>query len=161
MPDTATGLTHLRDDGSAHMVDIGEKKTTERSATARSVVVSRTDVIELIASGKLPKGEALGTARIAGILGAKATSTLIPLCHPLPITHVSIDLIPDHDRVVIEATVSAVGRTGVEMEALTAASVAALTVYDMIKAVDREATIAHTYVVRKQGGKSGDWMRDA
>lgn len=161
MPDTANGLTHLRDDGSAHMVDVGEKKTTERSATARSVVVSRTDVIELIASGKLPKGEALGTARIAGILGAKATSTLIPLCHPLPITHVSIDLIPDHDRVVIEATVSTVGRTGVEMEALTAASVAALTVYDMIKAVDREATIAYTYVVRKQGGKSGDWMRDA
>ena len=152
-------LSHVRADGSAHMVDVTDKAVTSRAASARAVLRTRPDVVDRIASGDLPKGEALATARIAGIMGAKRTSDLIPLCHPLPLSGVELDLAPREDRVEITATVRTRGVTGVEMEALTAASVAALTVYDMIKAVDHLATIDGVQVLTKSGGRSGDWTR--
>lgn len=154
-----TELTHVRGDGAVHMVDVSAKEVTSRTAVAEGFVVSTAEVVRLLAQGELPKGEALGVARIAGILGAKATSTLIPLCHPLALDGVDIDLEPHGDRVRIEARVRTSGRTGVEMEALTAVSVAALTVYDMIKAVDRGAVITDIRVVAKAGGRSGEWSR--
>lgn len=150
-------LTHLRGDGTAHMVDVTEKAVTKRTARAEATLTTRSDVVELLVSGELPKGEALGTARIAGIMAAKRTSELIPLCHPLPLTELAIDFEPNGDRVRIVATVTTRGVTGVEMEALTAASIAALTLYDMIKAVDKHAAITDTRVLAKSGGKSGDW----
>ncbi|GAA1484308.1 cyclic pyranopterin monophosphate synthase MoaC [Brachybacterium fresconis] len=153
-------LSHVRADGSAHMVDVTSKDATSREATARAVLRTRADVVDRIASGDLPKGEALATARIAGIMGAKRTSDLIPLCHPLPLSGVGLDLVPREDRVEITARVRTKGVTGVEMEALTAASVAALTVYDMIKAVDHLATIEQVQVLAKSGGKSGPWHRE-
>ena len=155
----AQRLTHVRDDGTAHMVDVGDKAVTSREATAQAVLRTRPDVVELLANGDLPKGDALAVARVAGIMAAKRTPDLVPLCHPLPLSKVSVDLAPQRDRVVIEATVRTRGVTGVEMEALTAASVAALTLYDMVKAVDRAATIENTRVLAKSGGKSGDWSR--
>ena len=155
----AQRLTHVRDDGTAHMVDVGDKAVTSREATAQAVLRTRPDVVELLANGDLPKGDALAVARVAGIMAAKRTPDLVPLCHPLPLSKVGVDLAPQHDRVVIEATVRTRGVTGVEMEALTAASVAALTLYDMVKAVDRAATIENTRVLAKSGGKSGDWSR--
>lgn len=154
------GLSHVRADGSAHMVDVTEKATTSRRATARAILRTRPDVVARIADGDLPKGEALPVARIAGIMGAKRTSDLIPLCHPLPLSGIEIDLEPREDRVEITATVRTKGVTGVEMEALTAASIAALTVYDMIKAVDHLAVIEEVLVLAKSGGKSGDWRRE-
>lgn len=160
----SAGLSHVREDGSAHMVDVTGKAETKRIATAQAILRTRPDVVARIADGSLPKGEALGTARIAGIMAAKQTSTLIPLCHPLPIGSVTVDFAtagpgaPD-GGVLVTATVSTRGVTGVEMEALTAASVAALTLYDMIKAVDRLAVIDGIQVLAKQGGKSGDWSR--
>lgn len=150
-------LTHLRADGSAHMVDVTEKATTKRTASAESVLVTRPDVVQQLMTGDLPKGEALGTARIAGIMAAKRTWELIPLCHPLPLTKLAIDFAAEDDRVRVTATVTTKGVTGVEMEALTASSVAALTLYDMIKAVDKHASITDTRVLAKSGGKSGDW----
>lgn len=150
-------LTHVREDGTAHMVDVSEKAVTSREATAQAVLMTRPDVIDLLASGGLPKGDALAVARVAGIMAAKRTPDLVPLCHPLPLSKVTVDLTPREDRVVIETTVRTRGMTGVEMEALTAASVAALTLYDMIKAVDKAATITDTRVLAKSGGKSGDW----
>lgn len=170
-------LTHLRSDGSAHMVDVSEKATTKRTARAEAFLVTRPDVVDRLMEGSLPKGEALGTARIAGIMAAKRTSDLIPLCHPLPLTKLAIDFEATSadgpgegtagegaepggnpaDRVRILATVTTKGLTGVEMEALTGASVAALTLYDMIKAVDKHAEITGTRVLAKSGGKSGDW----
>lgn len=152
-------LTHLRVDGAAHMVDVGEKEITKRRGVAVATVLTRPDVIGLIADGTLPKGEAIGTARLAGIMAAKATSTLIPLCHPLPIASVDVALTVGVDRVDIVAEVSTLGRTGVEMEALTAASVTALTLYDMIKAVDRAARITDLAVIEKEGGRTGRWVR--
>lgn len=152
-------LTHLRPDGSAHMVDVSDKPVTTRIATAQAVLHTRADVVEQVTSGTLPKGEALGTARIAGIMAAKQTSTLIPLCHPLPISSVTIDIEPQGSDLLVLASVKTSGVTGVEMEALTAASVAALTLYDMIKAVDREAVIGEILVRQKSGGRSGDWSR--
>ena len=157
---TSSGLSHVRDDGSAHMVDVTGKSETKRVATAQAVLRTRADVILQISDGSLPKGEALGTARIAGIMAAKQTSSLIPLCHPLPIGSVTVDFETSVDRVRVVATVSTRGVTGVEMEALTAASVAALTLYDMIKAVDRLAVIESIQVLEKSGGKSGDWVRE-
>ncbi|WP_217184865.1 cyclic pyranopterin monophosphate synthase MoaC [Streptomyces sp. AC495_CC817] len=154
-----TELSHLRADGSAHMVDVTDKKVTRREAQAQAVLITTPEVVAMIADGSLPKGEALGTARLAGIMGAKQTSSLIPLCHPLPLTKLSVDLEPQHDRVRIVATAVTNGVTGVEMEALTAASVSALTLYDMIKAVDRNAVITDVLVLAKSGGKSGDWER--
>ncbi|RLY95168.1 cyclic pyranopterin monophosphate synthase MoaC [Kocuria tytonicola] len=141
------------------MVDVSEKSVTSREATAESVLVTRPDVVALLSAGDLPKGDALAVARVAGIMAAKRTPDLVPLCHPLPISKVTVDLTPGEDRVVIMATVRTRGVTGVEMEALTAASVAALTLYDMVKAVDRAATIEHTRVLAKSGGKSGEWSR--
>jgi cyclic pyranopterin phosphate synthase len=152
-------LSHLRADGSAHMVDVTAKQVTRREASAQAVLVTTPEVVAMIADGSLPKGEALGTARIAGIMGAKQTSSLIPLCHPLPLTKLAVDLEPQGDRVRIVATAVTNGVTGVEMEALTAASVSALTLYDMIKAVDRNAVITDVLVLAKSGGKSGDWSR--
>ena len=152
-------LTHLRADGSAHMVDVSEKVVTKRRAIAQAVLVTRPDVVALVLSGELPKGEAIGTARIAGIMAAKQTSALIPLCHPLPLTSIAIDVTATGNRLTVLATVATTALTGVEMEALTAASVAALTLYDMIKAVDKLAEITDIKVLEKQGGKSGDWVR--
>ncbi|OUE27424.1 Cyclic pyranopterin monophosphate synthase accessory protein 2 [Clavibacter michiganensis] len=155
----APSLTHLRQDGSAHMVDVTDKATTKRRAVAQAVLVTRPEVVAAVIAGDLPKGEAVGTARIAGIMAAKRTSDLIPLCHPLPIGRVEIDITGADDRLTVVASVSTTGVTGVEMEALTAASVAALTLYDMLKAVDARAVITDVLVREKQGGKSGDWER--
>ncbi|WP_144802776.1 cyclic pyranopterin monophosphate synthase MoaC [Curtobacterium sp. BH-2-1-1] len=150
-------LSHVRADGSAHMVDVSEKDVTDRSATATATLVTRADVVDRILDGSLPKGEVIGTARIAAIMAVKKTSDLVPLCHPLPIAGVQVDLTGDGDRVRIEVSVRTTSRTGVEMEALTGASVAALTVYDMVKAVDRAAVITEVRVLEKRGGRSGDW----
>ena len=156
---TPDRLTHVREDGTAHMVDVSEKAVTSREASAQARLITRPDVIDLLTSGGLPKGDALAVARIAGIMAAKRTPELVPLCHPLPLSKVTVDLTPGEDRVVITATVKTRGVTGVEMEALTAASVAALSLYDMIKAVDKAARITDLQVVAKSGGKSGDWSR--
>ncbi|PPI28162.1 cyclic pyranopterin monophosphate synthase MoaC [Rathayibacter sp. AY1B5] len=153
-------LTHVRGDGAVHMVDVSAKEVTARTAVAEGYVETSPEVVRLLEQGELPKGEALGVARIAGILGAKATSTLIPLCHPLALDGVDVDLEPQDGRVRIEARVRTTGRTGVEMEALTAVSVAALTVYDMIKAVDRGAVITGIRVLAKAGGRSGSWTSE-
>ncbi|MUK02057.1 cyclic pyranopterin monophosphate synthase MoaC [Vibrio cholerae] len=156
-PPSADGLSHVRADGTAHMVDVSGKQTTTREAVAEATLETTSEVVALIAEGDLPKGDAFAVARIAGIMAAKQTSTLIPLCHPLPLSKVTIDLEPDGGRVRIVALVRTTALTGVEMEALTAASVAALTLYDMIKAVDKRATITGIRVLSKSGGKSGDW----
>jgi cyclic pyranopterin phosphate synthase len=150
-------LSHLDEHGHAHMVDVSGKPDTRRSAVARGEVHLSAETLALILSGGAPKGDVFATARIAGILAAKRTSELIPLCHPLPLTHVAVDLRAKSEAVVeITARVETTGKTGVEMEALTAVSVAALTVYDMIKAVQRDARISNIRLVEKHGGKSGD-----
>ncbi|WP_185174263.1 cyclic pyranopterin monophosphate synthase MoaC [Rothia nasimurium] len=150
-------LTHVRADGSAHMVDVTEKNETTRTAIAEGYVITRADVIDKIFDADLPKGDALPVARVAGIMAAKKTPDIIPLCHPLPLGKITIDFERHPDRVRIEALVKTRGVTGVEMEALSAVSGAALTVYDMIKAVDKQATITGLRVLEKTGGKSGDW----
>jgi cyclic pyranopterin phosphate synthase len=156
-----SGLTHFDAEGRAVMVDVGAKPETERAATARARVIMQPATLALIKAGTAKKGDVLGTARLAGIMAAKRTADLIPLCHPLPLTAVTVDLAPaGEDAVEIEATVRTTGRTGVEMEALTAASVAALTVYDMVKAVDRGMRIEALRVTAKSGGKSGDFRQD-
>ncbi len=151
-------LTHLDQQGRARMVDVGWKEDTEREAVARGFVAMKPETLALITAGRVEKGDVLATARIAGIMAAKRTPDLIPLCHPLPLTHVSLELEPDKERsgIHIAARVKTVGKTGVEMEALTAVSVAALTVYDMCKAVDRGMRIEAVRLVRKTGGKSGE-----
>ena len=151
------GLTHVREDGSAHMVDVSAKTETTRIATASARLRTTADVVKLVSEGGLPKGDALAVSRVAGIMGAKQTSTLIPLCHPLPLTKVTVDFEAGEDDVVITAMVKTKALTGVEMEALTAVTVAALTLYDMIKAVDKHAAITDIQVLAKSGGKSGDW----
>lgn len=150
-------LTHFDGDGHAHMVDVSEKAVTSRIATAENHIKMQRETFDIITEGRAKKGDVLGVARLAGIMAAKKTSDLIPLCHPLPITSVSVDLVPDADLpgVRITATVKTTGQTGVEMEALTAASVAALTVYDMSKAVDKTMEISGLRVTLKDGGKSG------
>ena len=152
-----SGLSHFDKDGQAHMVDVSAKPVTDRIATAESWIKMADDTLALIKSGSAKKGDVLGIARLAGIMAAKKTSDLIPLCHPLPITKVTVDLAPDDTLpgVRISATVKTSGQTGVEMEALTAASVAALTVYDMVKAVQKDMEIGGTRVTLKDGGKSG------
>lgn len=150
-------LTHLASDGSAMMVDVSEKRETTREATAQARVQTTVQVLQLLTDGGLPKGDALAVARVAGIMAAKKTPELIPLCHPLPLTKATVDFQLEDTSVVIEATVRTRGVTGVEMEALTAVSVAALSVYDMIKAVDKHAVITDVKVLAKSGGKSGDW----
>jgi cyclic pyranopterin phosphate synthase len=151
-------LSHLDAQGHAQMVDVGAKEETRREAVARAVVLMQPETLRLVLEGALPKGDVLATARIAGIMAAKRTSDLIPLCHPLALTHVAIDLTPDeaHSALLIEATVRTRGQTGVEMEALTAASVAALTLYDMCKAVDRAMRISDIRLAQKRGGQSGE-----
>lgn len=154
-----TELTHLGPDGRARMVDVSEKPVTRRMARAAASVSTRPDVIDLINAGALPKGAVAETARIAGIMAAKRTSELVPLCHPLPLTAIDVTVSASGATVAIEATVATTAQTGVEMEALTAAAVAALTVYDMIKAVDPAARIDDIRVLRKEGGKTGTWVR--
>lgn len=151
-------LSHYRGDGSAHMVDISHKAVSTRIASASANFTTRPDVIDLILSGELPKGEALATARIAGIQAAKRTAELIPLCHPLPLSAVTIDFVAASTSLRIDATVKTTSATGVEMEALTAVAVAALTIYDMVKAVDRSAVISEVQVTQKSGG-TNDWAR--
>ncbi|GAA2104290.1 cyclic pyranopterin monophosphate synthase MoaC [Brevibacterium salitolerans] len=193
------GLTHVREDGSAHMVDVSEKAVTARVARAYSRLQTTPEVVAQVFDGSLPKGDAVSVARIAGIMAAKRTSELIPLCHPLPVSTVTVDIRPEADAgpgaaagpeagsetdcgtgtegdqearpvggskesgapssILVETLVKTTGVTGVEMEALTAASVAALTLYDMVKALDRGAVIAETGVRSKSGGASGDWVR--
>ncbi len=150
-------LTHFDAKGDAHMVDVSDKPVTARIAIAENHIKMQRETFDIITEGRAKKGDVLGVARLAGIMAAKRTSDLIPLCHPLPITKVSIDLEPDADLpgIRITATVKTTGQTGVEMEALTAASVAALTVYDMSKAVDKSMEISGLRVVVKDGGKSG------
>jgi cyclic pyranopterin phosphate synthase len=154
-------LTHFDAQGRAVMVDVGAKPETRREATARARITMQPATLALIRAGTAKKGDVLGTARLAGIMAAKRTAELIPLCHPLPLTAVTLDLTPTGDDAVeITATVRTTGRTGVEMEALTAASIAALTVYDMVKAVDRGMRIEALRVVAKSGGKSGDFRQE-
>ena len=150
-------LSHLDDHGDARMVDVSDKAATARTATAVGTVRTTAEVIALIATGGLPKGDALATARIAGILAAKRTGDLIPLCHQLALTGVDIDFEIGSSAIELTVTVRTTDRTGVEMEALTAVSVAALTIYDMIKAVDPAAHLDDIHVVAKQGGKTGAW----
>ncbi|MFI9082260.1 cyclic pyranopterin monophosphate synthase MoaC [Streptomyces sioyaensis] len=152
-------LTHLDAAGAARMVDVSAKDVTARTARAHGRVLVSPQVIELLRGQGMPKGDALATARIAGIMGAKRTPDLIPLCHPLAVSGVTLDLSVADDAVEITATVKTTDRTGVEMEALTAVSVAALTVVDMVKAVDKAAVISDIRVEEKTGGKSGDWRR--
>jgi cyclic pyranopterin phosphate synthase len=157
-----TPLTHLDAEGNAHMVDVSDKHVTSRSATARALVEMLPDTLTLILECKAKKGDVIATARIAGIMAAKKTHELIPLCHPLMITKVTVDFAPDTARSTIEvtATVKVEGKTGVEMEALTACSVACLTLYDMCKAVDRGMKITNLRLVEKSGGKSGHFTAE-
>ena len=152
-------LSHLDERGAAHMVDVTEKGATKRTAVAAGALRTSAEVVALISTGGLPKGDALATARVAGILAAKRTSDLIPLCHQLALTGVDVDFTVGESDIEITATVRSTDRTGVEMEALTAVSVAGLTLYDMIKAVDPSARIDDIRVLRKAGGKSGNWTR--
>ena len=149
------GLTHFDDKGAAHMVDVSEKAVTARVAVAKGNILMAAETRTMIQEGRARKGDVLSVARLAGIMGAKKTPDLIPLCHPLTITKVSVDLSYTNDGLEIEATVKTTGQTGVEMEALTAVNVAALTVYDMVKAVDKTMQINNVRVVFKDGGKSG------
>lgn len=157
-----SGFTHFDEEGRAQMVDVGAKAETQRTATARGVVLMAPETLTMIVEGRAKKGDVLSVARLAGIMAAKRTADLVPLCHPLMLTKITVDLEPRApDRVEIEATVQLTGRTGVEMEALTAVSVAALTVYDMCKAVDRGMHLSEIRLVHKAGGKSGAWHEGA
>ncbi|MBL4872967.1 MAG: cyclic pyranopterin monophosphate synthase MoaC [Rhodobacteraceae bacterium] len=153
MPD----LTHFDDKGAAHMVDVSQKQITARVAVAKGKITMEASTLALITEGRAKKGDVLGVARLAGIMAAKKTHDLIPLCHPLALSKVSLELTPDVDQncVDIEATVKTTGQTGVEMEALTAVSIAGLTIYDMVKAVDKAMVISEVRLVLKDGGKSG------
>ena len=155
-------LTHLDESGSARMVDVGAKQDTERVAVAAGEVVMQPATFRLIRDGAIKKGDVLTVARIAGIMAGKRTSELIPLCHPIALTHLDVALALDEpaNRVVIRATARTVGKTGVEMEALTAVSAAALTIYDMAKAVDRGMRIENIRLLEKHGGKSGDYIAE-
>jgi cyclic pyranopterin phosphate synthase len=157
----AERLTHLDEHGAARMVDVGDKPVTARSAVARAVVRMAPETAAAVAAGDAPKGDVLATARIAGILAAKRTGELIPLCHPIGLDHVDVDGVVDADAgtVTLTATTAVTARTGVEMEAMTAASVAALTVYDMVKGLERGVTIDRVELVEKTGGRSGSWRR--
>jgi cyclic pyranopterin phosphate synthase len=154
-------LTHLDEQGHATMVDVGGKESTVRTAVAAGEVWMQPATLQAIREGTTPKGDVLAAARLAGIMAAKRTPDLIPLCHPLLLTKVAVDLVIDEEqhKVVITATVRCQGQTGVEMEALTAVSVAALTIYDMVKALDKGMVIGAIRLLQKQGGKSGEWRR--
>jgi cyclic pyranopterin phosphate synthase len=150
-------LTHVDAKGAARMVDVGAKPVTERRAVARGVLRLSAPTVALVRDGKTPKGDVLAAARLAGIMAAKKTSDLIPLTHPLPISHVSVDLTLGDDGIAIEAAVATAAQTGVEMEALTAVTVAGLTLYDMLKSVERGAQLTEVRLVEKTGGKSGTY----
>jgi cyclic pyranopterin phosphate synthase len=152
-------LSHVGPRGDVRMVDVGDKPVTTREAVARGEITMSAAALALIRSGAVKKGDPLQTARLAGIMAAKQTSALIPLCHPLALTHVGVDLMPTRRGYRIEARVRTAGQTGVEMEALTAVSVAALTIYDMVKAVDKEMVIGDICLVEKKGGRSGHYRR--
>ena len=150
-------LNHFNEQGQAHMVDVSNKDITSRIATAKTSIIMNADTLKIIISGSAKKGDVLGIARLAGIMAAKKTSDLIPLCHPIPISNVNIDLKPEPSKnsIDIVATVKTSGQTGVEMEALTAANITALTIYDMVKAVDKTMKITNLRVTLKDGGKTG------
>jgi len=154
-------LTHLNEAGEAHMVDVGAKPATVREAVAEGRIRMQPETLRLITAGGHKKGDVLAVARVAGIMAAKKTAELIPLCHPIALTRVAVDLLPDEARSAVHcrATAATTGQTGVEMEALTAVQIALLTIYDMCKAVDRGMTITDVGLVSKSGGKSGTWQR--
>jgi cyclic pyranopterin phosphate synthase len=154
-------LTHFDESGKARMVDVGDKSETKRIAIAACRIEMQPATAEVIRTGTAEKGDVLGVARVAGIMAAKRTWELVPMCHPLLLTKVTLDLAVNGNGVDIEATVETRGKTGVEMEALTAVSVAALTVYDMVKAIDRGMTISGVRLIEKHGGASGDWVRES
>jgi cyclic pyranopterin phosphate synthase len=157
---TQGGLTHLNAKGEAHIVDIGDKAVTRRRAVAQARIIAEPATVTAIMGGSLKKGDALAVARIAGIMAAKKTSDLIPLCHPIALTKVSVEIEAESDTVIIvRATAETTAQTGVEMEALVAASTAALTLYDMAKAIDRAMVVTDICVLEKSGGKSGDFVR--
>jgi len=158
--DQRRGLTHLDEQGAARMVDVSSKDVTVRTAVATAKVLISAEVARLLRGEGVPKGDALGVARVAGIMAAKKTPSLVPLCHPIAISRVDVDLDVDDDAVTVRALVGTTDRTGVEMEALTAVSVAALTVIDMVKGVDRAASIEHVRLESKAGGRTGSWQRD-
>jgi cyclic pyranopterin phosphate synthase len=158
---TGQPFPHLDSSGAAHMVDVGAKSETDRQAVARGRVLLQAGTLAALRSGSLPKGDALAVARIAGIMGAKRTPDLIPLCHPIRLSAVRVDVEVGPDAVLIECEVRTTDRTGVEMEALTAVSVAALSVVDMVKAMDPGATVSDIRVVSKRGGATGEWLRPA
>jgi len=158
-PQTPSKLSHVDRRGRVKMVDVGAKPVTDRQAIARGTITMSATALKLIRRGEVAKGDPLQAARLAGILGAKQTASLIPLCHPLPLTHVSVELTPSKSGYTIEARVRTSAQTGVEMEALTAVAVAALTIYDMVKAVDKDMIIGDICLVEKSGGKSGHYIR--
>ncbi len=160
---TVDELTHINPRGEARMVDVSGKAATERMAVAEGKVVMRKETLDLVIAGNAMKGDVLGAARLAGIMAAKRTHGLIPLCHPLPITKVEIEINPEHalPGFLVQATVKVTGQTGVEMEALTAVSIACLTIYDMVKAVEKGMRIESIRLLQKTGGKSGDWRAEA
>ena len=153
-------LTHVDSKGAARMVDVGAKPATDRRATARGKLLVSRETLELVRTGSAPKGDVLAAARIAGIMAAKRTPDLIPLCHPLPLSHAAVDLVLESDGIAIEATVGTTAPTGVEMEALTAVTVAGLTLYDMLKAVERGARLTDVRLVAKSGGRSGEFRAE-
>ncbi|HEY5573425.1 MAG TPA: cyclic pyranopterin monophosphate synthase MoaC [Anaerolineales bacterium] len=155
-------LSHLDGAGRARMVDVGHKPDTERVAIAKGAIAMEIETLELIRAGNLKKGDVFGAAQLAGVMAAKKTAELIPLCHPLPLTHINLELEPDEELpgIQITATVRTIGKTGVEMEALTAVSVAALTIYDMAKAVEKTMRIVNIRLVEKHGGMSGDVVNE-
>jgi len=160
---TSVKFTHFDEEGKARMVDVSAKPVTHREAVACGRIVMKPETLRMIGEGRVSKGDVLGVARLAGIMAAKRTGDLIPLCHPLPVTSVTIEFTVDEaaNAVDIKSTVRTVGQTGVEMEALVAASVAALTIYDMCKAADREMVISDIMLLRKSGGKSGEFARSS
>jgi cyclic pyranopterin monophosphate synthase len=155
-----TSLTHLDENGNAQMVDISAKHITLREATAQGRIAMSTDALQAIKDGTVKKGDVLAVARVAGIMAAKKTSDLIPLCHPLALSKVTIDFAFEEDAITVSAMARLNGQTGVEMEAMTAASVALLTIYDMAKAIDKAMVISDLKLLKKSGGKSGDWSAD-
>lgn len=155
----AEGFTHLDEEGNARMVDVGAKDPTVRVAVTEAFVRLSDEVRDRLFAGELPKGDALGVARVAAIMAAKQTPNLVPLCHPIPIDGIDVEIDQDPSGVRIQATVRTTAKTGIEMEAMTAASVGAIAIYDMVKGLDRGAEIGPVRLLRKSGGKSGDWVR--
>jgi len=153
-------FTHFNEDGRAHMVEVTAKNDTLRVAIARGTILMKPETIELIVASRIKKGDVLSVAQVAGIMGAKKTSDVIPMCHPLMLSGVDLSFEIEADRIFIEASVKTVGKTGVEMEALTAVSIAALTIYDMCKAADKNMVISDITLIKKTGGKSGDYIRE-